>query len=126
MADVVDRFVNTEAETSAFSVRVITIGHPDWRIKAKHDAASRSPCRRQGIQAWLVEKEDAALLLAELRKRTDFREHSSPQLLVNNGQSTTVAAIRPKTYTRDITLHPNAWPAYERNWVNSTKASRSN
>lgn len=110
--DVVDRFVNTEAETSAFSVRVITIAHPDWRIKAKqmlHPVAVQT----QGIQAWLVEKEDAALLLAELRKRNDFREHSSPQLLVNNGQSTTVAATRPKTYTRDITLHPNAWPAYE-------------
>ena len=108
----VDRFVNTEAETNAFSVRVITIGHPDWRIKAKqmlHPVAVQT----QGIQAWLVEKEDAALLLAELRKRTDFREHSSPQLLVNNGQSTTVAATRPKTYVRDITLHPNAWPAYE-------------
>ena len=32
---------------------------------------------------------------------------------MNNGQSATVAATRPKTYTRDITLHPNAWPAYE-------------
>ena len=112
VADVVDRFVNTEAESSAFSVRVITIGHPDWRVKAKqmlHPVAVQT----QGIQAWLVHKEDAALLLAELRKRTDFREHSSPQLLVNNGQSTTVAATRPKTYTRDITLHPNAWPAFE-------------
>ncbi|HVU90441.1 MAG TPA: hypothetical protein VHD36_24160 [Pirellulales bacterium] len=110
--DVVDRFVNTEAETSAFSVRVITIAHPDWRIKAKQMLRPVA-VQTQGIQAWLVEKEDAALLLAELRKRNDFREHSSPQLLVNNGQSTTVAATRPKTYTRDITLHPNAWPAYE-------------
>jgi hypothetical protein len=112
VADIVDRFVNTEAETSAFSIRVVTIGHPDWRVKAKqmlHPVAVQT----QGIQAWLVEKEDVALLLAELRKRTDFREHSSPQMLVNNGQSATVAATRPKTYTRDITLHPNAWPAFE-------------
>jgi hypothetical protein len=112
VADVVDRFVNTEAETSAFSVRVITIGHPDWRVKAKPMLRSVA-VQTQGIQAWLVEKEDASLLLAELRKRSDFREHSSPQLLVSNGQATTVAATRPKTYTRDITLHPNAWPAYE-------------
>jgi hypothetical protein len=112
VADVVDRFVNTEAESSAFSIRVITIGHPDWRVKAKqmlHPVAVQT----QGIQAWLVEKEDAALLLAELRKRTDFREHSSPQLLVNNGQSAVVAATRQKTYTRDITLHPNHWPSFE-------------
>lgn len=112
VADIVDRFVNTEAEASAYSVRVITIGSPDWRVKAK-TMLKPVAVQTQGIQAWLVAKEDAALLLAELRKRTDFREHSSPQLLVTNGQSTTVAAIRPKTYTRDITLHPNAWPAYE-------------
>ena len=66
VGDVVDRFVNTEAETSEFSIRVITIGHPDWRMKAKqmlHPVAVQT----QGIQAWLVEKEDIALLLAELQ-----------------------------------------------------------
>ncbi|MBI2827400.1 MAG: hypothetical protein HYX69_22220 [Planctomycetia bacterium] len=112
VADVVDRFVNTEAETSAFGLRVITIGHPDWRIKAK-SMLRPVAVQTQGIQAWLIEKEDAALLLNELRKRSDFREHSSPHLLVNNGQSTTVAATRPRTYTRDITLHPEVWPAFE-------------
>ena len=125
VAELVDRFVNTEAESSAFSIRVITIGHPDWRIKAKPMLHSVS-VQTQGIQAWLVAKEDAALLLAELRKRQDFREHSSPQLLVNNGQSAVVAATRQKTYTRDITLHPNAWPAYEPELDSSTKDSRSN
>jgi len=112
IADIVDRFVNTEAEANTFSVRVITIGHPDWRVKAKQMMRPVA-VQTQGIQAWLVEKEDAALLLAELRKRTDFREHSSPQLLVNNGQSTVVSATRPKTYTRDVTLQPHAWPAYQ-------------
>ncbi|HEY2837727.1 MAG TPA: hypothetical protein VGJ26_01160 [Pirellulales bacterium] len=112
VADVVDRFVNTEAETSAFSLRVITIGHPDWRVKAK-PMLKPLAVQTQGIQAWLLAREDAALLMNELRKRTDFREHSSPHLLVNNGQSTTVASTRPRTFTRDITLRPEAWPAYE-------------
>jgi hypothetical protein len=112
VADVVDRFVNTEAETSAFSLRVITIGHPDWRVKAKPMLRPLA-VQTQGIQAWLLAREDAALLMNELRKRTDFREHSSPHLLVNNGQSTTVASTRPRTFTRDITLRPEAWPAFE-------------
>ncbi len=65
------------------------------------------------MQAWLVAKEDAALILADLRRRTDFREHSSPHLLVNNGQSTVVAATQSKNYTRDILLKPGAWPGFE-------------
>ncbi len=112
VADVVDRFLNGEAESHAFSLRVVTIGHPGWRAKAQtmlHPVSVQT----QGIQAWLVHREDAALLLAELRKRTDFREHSSPHLLVNNGQSTTVASSRARTYVRDITLRPDVWPAFQ-------------
>ena len=30
----VDRFVNTEAESHAFGMRVVTIGSPNWRAKA--------------------------------------------------------------------------------------------
>ncbi len=112
VADVVDRFLNSEAESHAFSLRVVTIGHPNWRAKAQtmlHPVTVQTP----GIQAWLLHQEDAALLLAELRKRTDFREHSSPHLLVNNGQSTIVASSRARTYVRDVTLRPDVWPAFE-------------
>ena len=112
VAEVVDRFVNTEAESQAFSLRVVTIGHPDWRAKA-HAILHPVPVQTQGIQAWLVHKEDVALMLDDLRKRSDFREHSSPHLLVNNGQSTTVSAIRPRIFVRDILVHPEIWPGYE-------------
>lgn len=112
VAEVVDRFVNTEAESQAFSLRVVTIGHPDWRAKA-HAILHPVPVQTQGIQAWLVHKEDVALMLDDLRKRSDFREHSSPHLLVNNGQSTTVSAIRPRIFVRDIFVHPEIWPGYE-------------
>jgi hypothetical protein len=111
---IVDRFLSTEAETNSFGLRVVTIGSPNWR--AKYQAVLHAvPTQTQGIQAWLLHKEDAALLLSELHKRTDFREHSSPHLLVNNGQSTTVSAIRPRPYTRDIVPRPDMWPAYQPN-----------
>ncbi len=112
VADVVDRFVNTEAESQAFGLRVVTVGHPDWRAKA-HAVLHPVPVQTQGIQAWLVHKEDAALVLADLRKRTDFREYSSPHLLVNNGQSTTVSAIRPRAFVRDVLIRPEIWPGYQ-------------
>ena len=105
VGDMVDRFVNSEAESHAFGLRVMTVGSPNWRSKAHH-SLHPVPAQSQGVQAWLVSKEDASLLMADLRRRSDFREHSTPHLLVNNGQSTVVAATQTKNYTRDVVVRP--------------------
>jgi hypothetical protein len=110
--ELVDRFVTSEAESQAFGLRVMTIANPNWRIKA-HPLLHPVAVQTQGIQAWLLQKEEAALLLADLRKRSDFREHSSPHMLVNNGQSAVVAATRGRTYTRDVIMRPGAIQAIE-------------
>jgi len=112
VADLVDRFVTSEAASHAFGVRLVTVGHPNWRAKAQsllHPVAVQS----QGVQAWLLAKEDAALLVAELRRRTDYREHSSPHLIVNNGQSTTITSTRPQSYIQNVTVRPELWPSFE-------------
>lgn len=113
VGEMVDRFVNTEAESNAFGMRIITMGSPDWRVKAQrmmHPVATQA----QGVQAWLLAREDAALLLADLRRRTlDFKEHSTPHLLVNNGQSTQVSAMKPRQYVRDLIFKAEAWPGFE-------------
>ncbi|MBL9122659.1 MAG: hypothetical protein JNG90_03440, partial [Planctomycetaceae bacterium] len=112
VADIVDRFVSSEAESHAFGLRIIGLGSPNWRAKAT--AMMRPvPVQSQGVQAWLVAKEDATFLLAELRKRSDFREHSSPHLLVNNGQPTVVAATRPRPYQKEVHLRPGTFPGFE-------------
>jgi len=112
VADVVDRFVNREAETHAFSLRVVSVGNPNWRARAQ-GVMQPVEVKTQGIQAWLMQREDAALLLAELRKRTDFREHSAPHLLVANGQSAVVTQTRPRTYIQHVVPRPEVWPGYE-------------
>jgi hypothetical protein len=112
VADVVDRFVNSEAESHAFGLRIVTIGSPNWRSKAQR-MLKPVTAQTQGVQAWLLAKEDAALLTADLRHRSDFREHSSPQLLVNNGQATVVSATRPRNYVRDVLLRGATWPGFE-------------
>lgn len=112
VADVVDRFVSSEAESHVFGLRVVSVGNPNWRAKAQ-PILHPVPVQTQGLQAWLLHKEDAALLLSDLRRRMDFREYSSPHLVVNNGQSTTVAATRPQGYIKDVLLHSNTWPAFE-------------
>src|SRR6266404_7605438 len=90
VSEMVDRFVNTEAETQSFGLRIASIGSASWRAKAQrilHPIAVQS----QGVQAWMLAKEDASLLVADMRKRSDFREYNSPYLLVNNGQSTAIS-----------------------------------
>jgi hypothetical protein len=112
VGEMVDRFVNSEAETHAFGLRVITVGNPGWRAKAQRMMRPVS-AQSQGVQAWILAKEDAALLLADLRKRSDFREHNTPHLLVNNGQSTIVSATRPRNYVRNVSLRSDVWPGFE-------------
>src|SRR3569623_1974587 len=112
VCDVVDRFVNSEAESHAFGLRVVTVDNPNWRAKA-HAMLRPVAVQSQGIQAWLVQKEDAALILAEMRRRMDFREHSSPHLRVNNGQSTTVSVTKPRTYVRDALVSPQMLTGFQ-------------
>jgi len=111
VADIVDRFVSSQGETGAFGLQVITVNHPNWRAKAQGLLAP-VPVQTPGAQAWLMEKENAALLMADLRRRSDFREHSSPHLLVNNGQSTVISATRARNYIRDVVVRADAWPGY--------------
>jgi hypothetical protein len=110
--DIVDRVVSSQAESYAFGIRLLTVGNPNWRAKAlplMQSVTVQSP----GVDAWLLSKENATILLSELRKRTDFREHNSPNLMIHNGQSQTISAMRPRSYTRSVRLRQNAFPAYE-------------
>ena len=105
LADIVDRFNSPDAEAQAFSLRLVTVDSPDWRVRVQrllNPVAVQTP----GVQAWLLEKEAAAVLLSDLRRRSDYREHSSPYLLVNNGQSAAVSATRGRNYIRNIRLRP--------------------
>ncbi len=112
VGDLVDRFVNTEAQTFAFGVRVVSLDSPGWRAKAQR---MLRPIQVQtpGIQAWALAREDAALLVGELRKRADFREHSAPHLMVANGQTAMVAATRARNYIRSVRLTPDPFPGFQ-------------
>ena len=112
VADIVERFVSTEAGTQAFGLRVVSLSHPNWRGRAQrllHPVPVQSPA----AQAWLLHMEDAAVLLAELQRRSDYREHSSPHLLVNNGQSAVVSATRGRSYVRGASLRTDGYPAFQ-------------
>ncbi len=112
VADIVDRFVSSEAETRTFSLRVVTIDNPNWRATA-HRSLRAIPVQTPGVSTWLLPKEDAAVLLGALQHRSDYREHSSPHLLVNNGQATVISALRGHGFIRDVNPRPDAWQGYD-------------
>lgn len=99
--DVVDRFVGTRPEANEVAVRLITVDQPDWRVRA---LPVLEPVKTQtpGIEAWLVSREDAALLLHELSRRPDFREHNSPNLKIYNGQTHVINSTRPRLFQTGI------------------------
>ena len=53
------------------------------------------------------------MLLAEMRRRTDFREHNLPHMAVLNGQSTVISTMQPRSYAKGVIQTQNAWPGYQ-------------
>ncbi len=100
---IVDRFVSSQAESYVMGMRLVTVGSPNWRSKS---FAMLRPInvKTPGIEAWLISKENAAVLMGDLKKRTDFQEHNSPNLIMSNGQSHTVARRRPRSYLRSVVM----------------------
>ncbi len=112
VADVVDRFISSEAATHTFSLRVVTLDSPSWRSVAQR-LLRPVPVQTPGVNAWLLAQEDAAILMGQLRRRNDYREHSSPYLMVNNGQSTLVSAMRGRPYVRDVISRPETAAGFD-------------
>lgn len=113
VADVVDRFVASKAKTYVMGARLVTITNPNWRARALPIMQSVD-VQTPGVEAWLLTKENAALLLADLRKRTDFREHSAPSLAIHNGQTGTIGAMHPRPYARSVRLRTDVWQGFEK------------
>lgn len=95
--DTVARFLNSRSEANEISIRLVTIEKPDWRLRA---AAMLTPVATEtpGVEAWLLTRENAALLMSELSKRPDYREHSSPNLTIYSGQTHTLKSTRPRIF----------------------------
>ncbi len=111
-ADMVNRFVNGDSATFSFGLRVATLDSPSWRSLALPYLRA-VPVQTPGACAWLMAKENAAMLVANLKQRSDYREHSSPYLIVANGQSTVISAMRGRPYARDVLLRPDLANGYE-------------
>lgn len=112
VAEVVDRFVSANAAKQAFGVKIVTIANPNWRARAVNRLVPVS-VQTPGVEAWLLSREDAAVVYDEMRRRTDFREYSSPNLLVRNGQTHEIRRYNPVAYVRAMRAVPTAPGGYQ-------------
>ncbi len=112
VADIVDRFVNGRAADRAFSMRILTVRNPDWRVKALRLMTPIS-VQSPGLQGWIMPKENHALLLSELSKRSDVRDYNAANQLVPNGQAIVFSTMRPRGYVKGIIPTQQAWPGYQ-------------
>lgn len=109
---VVDKFVAGTKDPQTIGMRVMTVGSPNWRARAiplMEHVSVGSP----GVQAWLVTKENAAVLLSMLRQRSDAREVQAVDVTLYNGQSESLVSTRRRNYVRNVRPAPAGWPPYE-------------
>lgn len=112
VSGICDRFVNGRGSDRAFSMRILTVRNPDWRVRALR---LMTPIRVQadGLQGWIMPKENFALLQAELGRRSDVRDYNAANQLVPNGQAIVFSTMRPRGYVKGIIPTGQAWPGYQ-------------
>ena len=108
---VYERFVNASTESQVYGMRLVTINNPNWRTRATGWMKSvqvQSP----GVHAWLLSKENYAMLMAMLRGRSDFHEVQVTDIPLQNGQTQSLEQLRSRNYVREYQRTEQGWPPY--------------
>jgi len=112
VAGLVERFTAGDKDPQVMHMRVMTVGSPNWRTRT-HMLMQHVSVNSAGLQAWLLTKENAAMVMAILRQRSDVREVQSVDLITHNGQMEKLASTRGRNYVQNIRQAPSGWPPYE-------------
>ncbi len=110
--EIVGRFVAEADKPHRFSVRVLGLRSPAWRADAR-PALTAIPAATPGVQAWIASRENAALVVAGLRARSDCQELPTGPVLAANGLPAVLSGGRKQPYVQDIALRPEAWPGWQ-------------
>ena len=110
--EIVERFVGGQTDAHSFGVRLLTVNNPNWR-ESLHKIMRPVSVQTPGIQAWIMSKEDAALLVSELSKRPDYREYNSTNLIIHNGQAGELNHVKPTTYIKNVLFSGDQFGSYQ-------------
>lgn len=108
---VYERFVNGTTAPQLYGLRIMAVGNPNWRTRA-HSLMNAVQAQSPGVQAFLMSKENSALLLSMLRGRSDFQEISSLDMVAHNGQAQVFQQLRGRNFIQNFEPAAGAWPPY--------------
>ncbi len=109
---IVDRFVHTRGQLQIIDINLVTVDKPNWRsnvYRMLQPVEVQSP----GVEAWLVSKENAAILLSQISRRSDFQQHSSGRLTAHDGQNLVLRKTQPRQFVRNLRWVSNQYPNYQ-------------
>ncbi len=109
---IVDRFVYRKGELQSIEINLVTVGNPNWRID-HYSVLQPIEIPSAGVEAWMVSKENAALLLSQLSSRSDFQKHGGGLVQTHDGQQFSMERRSPKQFVRSVRWVPNQQPSYQ-------------
>ena len=109
---IVDRLVRTKGQVQTIDVNLVTVTNPNWRSQA-YTMLQPIEVKSPGVEAWLVSKENAAILIGQLSRRSDFEQQSSGRLTNHDGQSFSLDKTRPLQFIRGLRWTPGQAPGYQ-------------
>lgn len=109
---IVTRFTANAQTPHRFSVRVFGIGSPSWRTDARPTMQPISAAT-PGVQAWIVSRENAAVLIGRIRGRGDCQELPTGPVLAGNGVPAVLSGGRKRPYVKDVDVRPDVWPGWQ-------------
>lgn len=109
---IVDRFVNTRGQVQNLEVSLVTVGKPNWRSTA-YPVLQPIEVQSPGVEAWMISKENAALLRSSLARRSDFKDQGTGRISHNDGQAVVLRNTQPVQFVRNFRWTANQIPPYQ-------------
>ncbi len=109
---IVDRFVRTRGQAQNLDVSLCTVDNPNWRSQA-YNMLQPVEVQSPGVEAWMISKENAAILYGQLARRGDFKQHSGGRVTVNEGQHVVIEKTTPVQFVQSIRWTPTATSPYQ-------------
>ena len=109
---ILDRFNRTRAQAQVFEINLCTVDKPNWRSTA-YAMLQPVEVRSPGIEAWLISKENAAILQGQLNRRADFKNHSGGRVAGPDGQTFVLEKSTPVSFVQALEWTPNQYPNYQ-------------
>jgi hypothetical protein len=112
ISQLVDRFVKTQGQVQKIDLALLTLENPNWRSTAYRMMQS-IPTQTPGVEAWLISKENAAILQGQLSRRIDVKLINSGSIYAHDGQMFELRNQKPTQFVGGLQWFENQIPRYQ-------------